>query len=698
MGGFMLSLFCRCRTRSRLPAFAALAATSFAAFASAAQAQGLPAKWLPWIEFGGAYSSERSRGEATLFVPLMQSQSTMLFADFRGKIFEESNSEGNFSLGLRHMMPNGWNLGVWGGFDLRRTTNGNTFGQVAGGIEALSANWDLRANFYLPTERDKLIGTSTATIGSGTPTTTVALVGSNLLMTTSTLVTTTTTTTRELALWGVDGEVGFRVPVDDWLGLRESNAIQSELRLYAGAFYFDHPDLGTPMVGPKARAELRLNNIVASLPGSRLSFEAGWRHDEVRGSAWEVGARLRVPFGGDERRYAALSAQERRMTDRIERDVDIVSTKSTTSSTTTTGSVGTSEQVEDALTGVRFDRVATVDGTGDLQAATNTAGANSLVIASGTFNMGSTSITLPGDLTLMGAGATIAVKGVTSGTVANFTAAGSTPTYSYIGSGPSVPGIVLASNSHVTGLNMVGDAAGLSTGFMLAGSNVTNVVLSNLDMHNFYGGFLANTLAYSSAASNVEARFIGVTAHNDLKTNSNFSVAVEGSNNTFSFLNSSFTNIRPGLFFEGDNNHVSLDGVTIANTNIFMGAVTTYNATSGGSSTLNITNSHFSGIMGPAFQIFEGAHNVTFSNSTVHGINFVSGFGVLVGADNAIVSMNNVTFTGHFNNRVISVFGANTVLSGSGNVSTATFGTSFCDLSGSATGTFNFTTPAVTCP
>jgi hypothetical protein len=696
----MLSLFCRCRTRarSRLSAFAALAATSFAALTSAAQAQGLPAKWLPWIEFGGAYSSERSRGEATLFVPLMQSQSTMLFADFRGKIFEESNSEGNFSLGLRHMMPNGWNLGVWGGFDLRRTTNGNTFGQVAGGIEALSANWDLRANFYLPTERDKLIGTSTVTTGSGTPTATVSIVGSNLLMTTSTLVTTTTTTTRELALWGVDGEVGFRVPVDDWLGLRESNAIQSELRLYAGAFYFDHPDLDRPMVGPKARAELRLNNIVASLPGSRLSFEAGWRHDEVRGSAWELGARLRVPFGGDERRYAALSAQERRMTDRIERDVDIVSTKSTSSSTTTTGSVGTSEQVEDALTGVRFDRVAAVDGTGDIEATANTAGANSLVIASGTFNMGSTSITLPGDLTLMGAGATISVKGVTSGTVANYTAAGSTPTYSYTGTTQTMAGITLASNTHVTGFNMTGDGASqTNTAFMLAGSGTTNVVLSNLNMHNFYGGFLANTTFYSAAVSNTEVRFIGVTASNDSKTNSTYSVAVDGDNNTFSFVNSSFTNIRPGLTFVGDNNHVTLDGVTIANTNINVGGVTMYNATGAGSSTLNITNSHFSGLLGPAFQIVDGTHNVTFSNSTVHGVTGISGYGVNVGADNATVAMDNVTFTGRFG-AVVGISGTNLMLSGTGNVSTATFSGAFCDVTGTATGTFTFTTPAGTCP
>jgi hypothetical protein len=696
----MLSSFYRCRTRnrSRLPAFAAIAATSFVAFTSAAQAQGLPAKWLPWIEFGGAYSSERSRGEATLFLPLMQSQSTMLFADFRGKIFEESNSEGNFSLGLRHMMPNGWNLGVWVGYDLRRTTNGNIFGQVAGGIEALSTNWDLRANFYLPTERDKLIVTSTVTTGSGTPTATVSIVGSNLLMTTSTLVTTTTTTTRELALWGVDGEVGFRVPVDDWLGLRESSAIQSELRLYAGAFYFDHPDLGTPMAGPKARAELRLNNIVSSLPGSRLSFEAGWRHDEVRGSAWEVGARLRVPFGGDERRYAALSAQERRMTDRIERDVDIVSTKSTTSSTTTTGSVGTSEQVEDALTGVRFDRVATVDGTGDIQAVTNTAGANSLVIASGTFNMGSTSITLPGDLTLMGAGATILVRGVTSGTVVNFTAAGSRPTYSYTGTTQTAAGITLASNTHVAGFDLTGDGASqTNTAFMLAGSGTTNVVLSSLNMHNFYGGFLANTTYYSSAVNNTEVRFIGVTASNDLKTNSAFSVAVDGDNNTFSFHNSSFTNIRPGLTFMGDNNHVTLDGVTIANTNINVGGVTMYNATGAGSSTLNITNSYFSGLLGPAFQIAVGTHNVTFSNSTVHGVTGVSGYGVNVGADNATVAMDNVTFTGRFA-AVVGISGTNLMLSGMGNVSTATFSGAFCDVSGTATGTFGFTTPAGTCP
>jgi hypothetical protein len=129
-----------------------------------------------------------------------------------------------------------------------------------------------------------------------------------------------------------------------------------------------------------------------------------------------------------------------------------------------------------------------------------------------------------------------------------------------------------------------------------------------------------------------------------------------------------------------------------------MGAVTMWNATSAGSSTLNITNSHFAGIQGPVFQIFEGAHNVTFSNSTVHGIQFESSVGVEVGAGNAIVSMNNVTFTGHFGSTIVRISGANTVLSGSGNTLNATFGSSFCSVTGSATGTFNFTAPAGTCP
>ncbi|MFZ5734078.1 MAG: inverse autotransporter beta domain-containing protein, partial [Pseudomonadota bacterium] len=154
---------------------AAVAAILLIAPAQAAAADKTSApKWSPWLEFGGYYSSESSRGEAAAFAPLLQNQSSLFFFDLRTKLFEQAVNEGNFALGYRQMIGD-WNLGLWAGYDRRRTAFGSVFNQVSAGFEALSANWDLRANVYLPLNHEKLISQTTTTIPTSTS---VAIVGS----------------------------------------------------------------------------------------------------------------------------------------------------------------------------------------------------------------------------------------------------------------------------------------------------------------------------------------------------------------------------------------------------------------------------------------------------------------------------------------------------------------------------------------
>jgi hypothetical protein len=87
-----------------------------------------PPKWSAWTEFGGVVSSDNTgRGEMALFAPLMQNANTLLFADCRGKFFEDDVQEGNFALGHRRMLPSGWNIGAWAGYDVRATEEGNSF-------------------------------------------------------------------------------------------------------------------------------------------------------------------------------------------------------------------------------------------------------------------------------------------------------------------------------------------------------------------------------------------------------------------------------------------------------------------------------------------------------------------------------------------------------------------------------------------
>ncbi len=643
-------------------------------------------KWSPWLEFGGYYSSEASRGEAAAFVPLWQSSASLFFADLRGKIFEDSVNEGNFALGYRQALQ-GWNLGAWAGYDRRRTTFGSVFNQVAGGIEALSADWDFRANVYLPVNREKIVSDTSV----GGTAASVAIVGADILMTSG--GTRTDTRVTEIAPWGVDAELGYRIPM-------LSPELNQELRIYGGGFYFDHDLLDKAVAGPKARIEWRFNDILPLAIGSRLTLEAEMRNDDVRGTDWELGARLRIPFAV-ERTNAALSPLDRRMTESLERDTDIV-TQSKTRSTTVDVGPRTTEKVEDARTGVDFDRVATVDGTGNLQTTLNNAGGNSLIVASGTFNT-ATMVTLAADQTLMGSGGTISVKGLTTGTVANFTASGSTPTYNFTGTTVTEAAFALGSNNHVSGINMVGlDAAAANSqqnnAFKFAASNTPNAHLTNLDLHNFYGGFLRNRTFDGTNVNNVELSMNNVTARNDSRGASAQSVVLFGDNNTVNVTNSSFKNIRQGLEFTGDGNTVSFDNVAIASTNINVGALAVRGATAGGTSTLSVTNSSFDDLEGAAISSDTGTVNITFANSTINGVVGRSPFGVIIGTDASNWSMNNVTFSGQIQTG-IRFGGANNVLSGTGNVSTATYGNTFCDPNGNAqTGSFGFTSPATTCP
>lgn len=50
----------------------------------------------------------------------------------------------------RPILGQHWNLGFWTGGDIRRSAARNTFTQISTGLEALSADWDVRFNGYAP--------------------------------------------------------------------------------------------------------------------------------------------------------------------------------------------------------------------------------------------------------------------------------------------------------------------------------------------------------------------------------------------------------------------------------------------------------------------------------------------------------------------------------------------------------------------
>jgi hypothetical protein len=564
---------------------------------TALQAGEQPQKWGTWLDGGAFYNNkDEARGESTLWVPFMQSPTSVFFGEARGKLFEESQLEGNFALGYRHMYGDGWNLGFWGGYDVRNTEAGSTFHQLAGGLEALSKNWDFRINGYVPLNDSNDLGSYSFSNG-GAPT--ILLSGSNIMMQTG--INSVTSTQIEYAMGGIDAEVGMRLPVE----ALKLDPAKLDLRVYAGAFYFDNDDAEKAIAGPKLRAELRFNDVISAAPGSRLTLETEYTSDDVRGDRLEAGARFRIPLDGGQS-FASLNAQEQRMSEGLRRDTDVVSSTKSTSSTTNTL---TTEAVDDAVTHVQLDKVAIVDGSvaGGVTTVSTAEGANTLIIAQG----GSGNITntaagghqiLLADQTLVGGGGTIQLQGRTSGTVANFTAPGQQAT---LVNTDSFSVLYVNSNTHIAGLNIQGggSAAGsLNYGIGVSSNGLQNISVSNNTFSNLGGQFATY---FASNATQVSVR------------------------------NNSFTGSNVGVGFGNGGTDITIDGNTFAHTQ----SAASFNDSNSGITINNNTVTDTNGANSFAFH--DSNSDITISNNTI-----TTASGMSFGNTNTQISMTGNTITG----------------------------------------------------
>jgi len=581
-----------------------------------------------WVEYGGYLGTDdATRGEAAFWTPLLQNPNSLMFLEMRGKLFEESAEEGNFALGYRKMLPSGWNLGVWGGYDLRGTAFGSTFDQLSGGVELLSPRFDIRANGYLPLGDEETLFSATSAVGTGTPT--VQLSGNDILLVTPGIVTTTIAT--EYALSGFDGEVGMRL-----FGSQRPRG--PELRVYGGGFWFEHEDVAQEIAGPRARLELRFDDIIDFVPGSRLTIEGEFSHDEVRDDKWEIGARLRIPFGGASKRYASLTAQERRMTDALERDTDIVAQQQA-SSTSAFSATAIEENVIDDETDVALDQVAFVDGSnaGDL----NAAGANTLIIADGGNGTIDGNHQLGGDQTLVGGGATIRLRGASTGAVANFTAPGARPTLSGAGGGNNLT--LDGNNIHVAGVDIAG--SGIAGSGIFATNRSSNIRIADTEI----AGTGSHGIAFASNHS-------GVTITGSSVTNAGIM----------------------GIYFDQSNSNITIADTTVRD------VLTNGINFSSNNSAVTIVDTVVTDAGGSGISFITDNSDVTISNSIIgdadNGIEFY--------VDNTI-SLNSSRLDGAFGQYAIYIGGSGNILDGIGNSAGTILG--FCFDIGAQTGSFSFT-------
>lgn len=432
-------------------------------------------KWGAHVDVGGWLGTKRNLGEVDLFVPLAQDSRTLFFTDLRIRSDDDGGNEGNFGLALRRMYASGWNLGAYAYYDRKRTDYGNFFNQATLGLEALGRDFDLRANAYLP------FGERVKNAGSAPGSSFASIVGTTVQVTTL-----GGTLSQERALQGFDAEVGWRVPL--W-AVEENKA----LRLYAGLFHFDD-NVVKSVTGPRLRAELTMYEIPYLPEQSRLTLGAEYLQDDVRGSQGFAIARLRIPLQA-ERNDRALNWQERRMTDYVMRDVDIVTQTQTTTAPTI---VETATHTADGSAITVLDAASTPGS--DLATAVTNAGADSTVILQGNFN---TTVTSAADAVHLQTGQTV----MGAGQLAVATQTGRTAVLS-LASGASInatmptnsaAAVYMGSNSTLTGMTVdAKDAVGLISVFGVEANGVSGATISN------------NVIAATSSANNaIAVRLVG---------------------------------------------------------------------------------------------------------------------------------------------------------------------------------------------
>ena len=426
--------------------------------------------WLPYVEASFRGGSTVERGEVDLFLPLIWSDRSLLFAALRGSIGDTGHHEGNWALASRHLTDSNRILGLWGSYDLRESETGNHFDQASFGIEVLSFERDFRLNGYVPTNLDPQLVPGRSV--------TAAISGDNLVVSSN----------QETAYWGMDGEFGqllwFNDPCCDD-GREWFSGLDTELRAFVGGYYFNNPTGGfDEIAGVRVRTELRLYDLALLGDGSRLTVEGLIQHDGLRGTQSEAGLYVRVPFGPSPGRR--LGRMQRRMVDRIVRDADVVASNQEIN-----------EAANFASNGIAISSARVIDYDDDLSDAVTQAGQNSLVVVDGSAGAidEDDTVELSTGQVVLGGGGSLAVVGRDTGTHVQFTAPGARPFVNGTEDDENV--FKIANDSALIGLDISGGENGVYgesvSGFTLRDLEVSGADEAGVLLEEMHSGSILNS-------------------------------------------------------------------------------------------------------------------------------------------------------------------------------------------------------------
>ena len=451
-------------------AAAAMSSVAVAADAPAAAAPPAdPPKWLPYADIGGEVGSGFTAGKVDLFAPVWQDLDSLLFARGGLEIAGQENDLWDLGLGYRTKVAPDWILGVYANYDRSQLDTSHMTHQFSAGAEVMNEDWDFRVNGYLAPDSLRANNQYSLYIHD----TTIAVLGGE-----------------EASYSGFDGEIGYRV----------FNTDNTDVRVFAGGFWFDH-DSDSPaslpgnalgfrdIRGPKARAEVNIFDIDGLGAQSRLSFEGEVAHDSVRGTTEYVGATLRIALNDDSGPGAqALDELDRRMAD-PERTQDNVLERTQANKAEPViiynGTI-TSEPTNTLF----YAQQQAAAGQGSyahpttIQDATSRGPVNQFIVVTdkgGPVN--ATGTVVQSGETVVGGGETFEVKGIGGGPTFTHTFAPGSGTPTLTASSAADNVLTVEGNTNINGLNFVGpfnDA--------IYGHNITSVTINDVTIDGTGGG------------------------------------------------------------------------------------------------------------------------------------------------------------------------------------------------------------------
>jgi hypothetical protein len=471
-------------------------------------------------------SSKRTLAGGQALQPLWQDGVSLAYLDFRGIFSPGSTDEFNLGLGYRRMVGDRhWILGVYASMDTRNSITDHRHNQVSFGLEALSRQWDLRANYYQPISDEKLLFSSPG-VPNGVP----SFSGFDLIQ-----PITHGTNTYEEALHGFDVEGGSLLPFIPF----------GETRIFIGAYHFDGETVKSTGAGVRARLEFR--------PRKDIILGIVSKHDRLFGT--ETTVQIKYSFGY--KPETGVRSVDERMIEFVHRDIDIRETsdlpfrkRSLVDPTTPT-----TETVSTHV--VHINNTAAAGGDGSIEQPFNSLAACEAQFAGlcGTDDPDAVIYVWAGDGSSTGLDQTLPLQNnqklIGQGYAWQPVAGGGTvggDAFPVLDPGSGAIGVVLANNNEVAGLKITNADSAIS-GTNITGFNIhDNRLLNNsvgVAIGNFNGGSAVSegTIAGNMLSGNVT----GISLFNQAIGSGNTATqSVDLSNNTATGNNNGISVVNMG--------------------------------------------------------------------------------------------------------------------------------------------------------